>query len=179
MRIPEGNRTSTSALARFSAHPLCWVTMAVMLLALDVLTGPTIQFPIAYLLPVGLAAWHVRRYWAGSLAMSLPLGRFGIVWLIEASSAPLWAAVINLLIRVAVLLVLSEFVWRYRRAAREVKVLSGLLPICAYCRKIRDEKDQWQVLENYLPTHSEADLTHGICPNCARVHFPEAFNQQP
>ena len=53
------------------------------------------------------------------------------------------------------------------RQATELRVLRGLLPICASCKKIRDEHDRWESLETYLDTHSEAKLSHGICPECA------------
>jgi len=51
---------------------------------------------------------------------------------------------------------------------REVRLLSGLLPICAWCKRVRDERDQWQPLEAYIHDHSEANFTHGMCPDCAR-----------
>jgi DNA-binding response OmpR family regulator len=49
---------------------------------------------------------------------------------------------------------------------REVAQLSGLLPICSYCRRIRDAGDDWVALEAYVVRHTEADFTHGICPEC-------------
>ena len=51
--------------------------------------------------------------------------------------------------------------------------LSGLLPICAHCKKIRDDKGYWNRIENYIRDRSEAEFTHGICPECAERHFPE------
>ncbi|MCP3962173.1 MAG: hypothetical protein GY719_30390, partial [bacterium] len=48
----------------------------------------------------------------------------------------------------------------------EVKVLEGLLPICAGCKKIRDDEDQWNPLELYIDRHSEAYFSHGLCPDC-------------
>ena len=52
------------------------------------------------------------------------------------------------------------------RALAEVKQLHGILPICSYCRKIRDDSDYWQTVEQYLANHSEAKFSHGICPSC-------------
>jgi methyl-accepting chemotaxis protein len=49
-----------------------------------------------------------------------------------------------------------------------IKQLEGILPICMYCKKIRDDKDNWQMLEEYISDHSEAFFSHGICPNCAK-----------
>ncbi len=50
----------------------------------------------------------------------------------------------------------------------EVKVLSGLLPICGYCKKVRDDKHYWQSVEHYIITHTEAKFTHSVCPECER-----------
>lgn len=58
-------------------------------------------------------------------------------------------------------------------ALTHVKQLSGLLPICASCKMIRDDQGSWTQLERYISQHSEADFTHGICPNCAKVLYPE------
>ena len=53
---------------------------------------------------------------------------------------------------------------------REIKVLTGLLPICMFCKRIRDEREEWQKPEAYLSKHSEARFSHGLCPECAREH---------
>jgi len=56
-------------------------------------------------------------------------------------------------------------------ALENVRVLSGLLPICAGCKKIRDEQGNWNQIESYIATHSQAKFTHGMCPECARRYF--------
>lgn len=53
-----------------------------------------------------------------------------------------------------------------RDALSKVKLLSGLIPICAHCKKIRDDKGYWNQIESYIKDHSEASFTHGICPDC-------------
>jgi ligand-binding sensor domain-containing protein len=58
-------------------------------------------------------------------------------------------------------------------ALAQVKQLSGLLPICSCCKKIRDDHGYWNQLESYISDHSQADFTHGICPECAKEMFPE------
>lgn len=55
----------------------------------------------------------------------------------------------------------------------EVKILQGLLPICAWCKKIRDDEGLWTQVESYLGSHSEATFTHGLCPDCARKQMEE------
>lgn len=60
-----------------------------------------------------------------------------------------------------------------QEALAKVRTLSGLLPICAACRKIRDEQDSWQSLETYIRNHTEAEFSHGICPECRKRLYPE------
>jgi GAF domain-containing protein len=56
-----------------------------------------------------------------------------------------------------------------------IKLLSGMLPICAGCKKIRDEEGAWVGIEGYISKHSEAEFTHGICPDCAQRLYPDYF----
>jgi PAS domain S-box-containing protein len=56
-------------------------------------------------------------------------------------------------------------------ALAQVRTLRGLIPICAWCKKIRNDHGYWEQLELYLTSHSEADFTHGMCPDCAREHI--------
>lgn len=57
-------------------------------------------------------------------------------------------------------------------ALKEIKVLSGLLPICAACKKIRDDTGYWNQIESYINKHSEAEFSHSICPDCAKNLYP-------
>ena len=57
----------------------------------------------------------------------------------------------------------------------QVKTLSGLLPICSSCKKIRDDEGYWNELEVYIQEHSEAVFSHGLCPGCAKKLYPEIF----
>jgi len=63
---------------------------------------------------------------------------------------------------------------RVEEAIAQVKVLSGLLPICASCKKIRDDKGYWNQMEAYIHEHSEAQFSHGICPDCVEKLYPDA-----
>jgi len=57
---------------------------------------------------------------------------------------------------------------KLQKALNEVNQLRGLLPICASCKKIRDDKGYWNILETYIEKHSEASFSHGMCPDCAK-----------
>lgn len=61
------------------------------------------------------------------------------------------------------------------QALAEVKKLSGLLPICANCKKIRDSEDYWHQVEAYIAAHSEANFSHSICPDCLKTLYPEIY----
>jgi len=58
------------------------------------------------------------------------------------------------------------------KALKEIKTLSGLLPICASCKKIRDDKGYWNQMEGYIQQHSDAQFSHGMCPDCAKKMYP-------
>jgi DNA-binding NtrC family response regulator len=66
-----------------------------------------------------------------------------------------------------------------KQALAEVKTLNGLLPICASCKKIREDTGYWRQIEEYISRHSEAEFTHGICPECAKKLYPEYFKNYP
>jgi hypothetical protein len=55
----------------------------------------------------------------------------------------------------------------------ELMELRRIVPICAYCKKIRDDEDFWQSVENYFKVHLNLDFSHGVCPECAKRIFPE------
>jgi PleD family two-component response regulator len=67
---------------------------------------------------------------------------------------------------------LSQALINLQEALEKVKKLSGLLPICSYCKKIRDDKGYWNYLEAYISEHSEAEFSHSICEECKSKHFP-------
>jgi ABC-type multidrug transport system fused ATPase/permease subunit len=60
-----------------------------------------------------------------------------------------------------------------KNALQEVKTLSGLLPICSSCKKIRDDQGYWNQIESYIQTRSDAEFSHSICPDCAKKLYPD------
>ncbi len=63
-------------------------------------------------------------------------------------------------------------------ALDQVQALSGLLPICSSCKKIRDEENHWQPLEVYIRDRSEAEFTHSLCPDCAKKLYPDYYKPE-
>ena len=69
----------------------------------------------------------------------------------------------------------ERLVKELQEALANVKTLRGLLPICSSCKNVRDDQGYWSRIETYLSAHSEAEFSHGICPDCARRLYPEHF----
>jgi hypothetical protein len=89
--------------------------------------------------------------------------------------------IFSLAIITAVLAVIFLIIYAQLRKAtgiihcktEQIKVLSGLLPICSFCKKIRDEDGNWEMLEEYISFHSESEFSHSFCPECVAKHYPE------
>jgi hypothetical protein len=72
----------------------------------------------------------------------------------------------------------ERLILKLRDALSKVRTLSGMLPICASCKKIRNDKGYWEQIETYLRDRSEADFTHGICPDCAQRLYPKLHEKK-
>jgi hypothetical protein len=93
-------------------------------------------------------------------------GVFGLIALLIGTA--FFIKVTNPLLRT-----LYQTIADLQKALAEVKVLSGFLPICASCKKIRDDQGYWNDLEEYIRARSHAEFSHGICPECAQKLYPE------
>ena len=67
----------------------------------------------------------------------------------------------------------EKLVKELQKALSEVRTLKGIIPICASCKKIRDDKGYWEQIETYINKHSEAGFSHSICPECAKKIYPD------
>ena len=67
----------------------------------------------------------------------------------------------------------NQLIEKLQQALSHVKKLSGFLPICASCKKIRDDSGYWNQIETYIRDHSEAEFSHSLCPECSRKLYPE------
>ena len=154
----------------------------------DYLTGLEIVIFSFYLIPIRLAS--VRLGLAGGIIISMCAT---LVWgLSDYFAGQTYSnqlvIVWNLMVRLMSFLVVAWLSARnvalfaeeratsakLRKALSEIKLIEGLLPICASCKKIRDEKGQWNVLESYIQQHSAATFTHSMCPDCMKQWAKEA-----
>lgn len=72
----------------------------------------------------------------------------------------------------------ERLIGELREALENVKTLEGLIPICASCKKVRDDKGYWSQIEAYISRHSGAEFSHGLCPECARKLYPELRSRE-
>jgi len=66
----------------------------------------------------------------------------------------------------------NQLIVRLQHSLSEIKILKGILPICMYCKKIRDDKGDWKQLEAYIHEHSGAEFSHSLCKECAKKYYP-------
>lgn len=71
----------------------------------------------------------------------------------------------------------ETLIGQLRSALENIKTLRGLLPICAWCKKVRDDQGYWKGVEDYIEEHSEAMFTHGICPDCLKKNDPDLYDK--
>ena len=67
----------------------------------------------------------------------------------------------------------DQLILNLKKALDEIKTLRGIVPICAGCKKIRDDKGFWKHVETYVQEHSHAQFSHGICPDCQKELYPD------
>jgi PAS domain S-box-containing protein len=72
----------------------------------------------------------------------------------------------------------EKLIVELQNALAEIKTLRGILPICSYCKKIRDDGGYWNQVDAYIKKYTEAEFSHGICPKCAKKYFAELFEKE-
>ncbi len=152
-----------------------------LLLVLDALTGQFLMLDSLFVVPVSLAAWFCSARMGFILGVILPLGRAVIEASLEKSSPPSFIMA-NAAIRIVALVLIAYLactVRQKRELERKIVQLEGILPICCFCKRIRDEDQNWQQLEKYISAHSQANFTHSFCPKCAREHYGDLVGTTP
>lgn len=119
---------------------------------------------------------HIRFY-AGA-PLTTPDGfKLGTLCVIDQKPRQLddrqLQALLQLRTQAEALFTLRHTLHSLREALDEVKILSGVLPICSYCKNVKDEDGQWHKMEKYIRRRSEAEFSHGICGECAVEQFPD------
>lgn len=170
--------------------------LVIFTFVVDLQTPGGIAAAVAYMAAVFAVLWlgpHLRApltILVATICSALTgLGYFlsppgGVLWMVALNRGvallAIWLTAITGLRYAAAreqLLYLTRL--RERRAREEAKTLSGLLPICAHCKDIRDDEGYWRQLEEYITSHSEAHFSHGFCPKCQQEYYGEYLKETP
>ena len=173
-------------------HTQHWLLIAACLLFslavdwLDAATGEVYELFILYYVPVGIIAWRVGRMESILMSFFCAATWFQSDYLTHPHYSFFvgsWDTAMRLISFLALALTLSKVRSELLRekklndelaeAMSQIKQLSGILPMCSFCRKIRDDKNQWVPLESYISKHSDAQVSHGLCPECYNRHYGE------
>lgn len=170
------NPTGKKKLLAVAASLTLWVLLAL----LDFSVGLKVRFGPAYAIPVLLYTWYLGPA-PGVLSalVSTVLWHGMQVVVLQDQSITFyrnWDLLSGLLAFLGVALTTSwsrglyaretELNLELKRALEQVETLEGMLPICAWCRRVRDEEGLWEQIETYVSKHSDTTWTHGICPEC-------------
>jgi hypothetical protein len=168
-------------LAPASVSPLWWMIIAPLILAIDYVLGLPFEFTAVYIVPVTMAAWYSGRGAGIALAAGFPLSRYLLLSVLH--TRPTATVTQNTITCLAVFgflaLVFARFAQHERRLERQIRVLEGLLPICAICKSIRDARGQWTRLEAFIQERSDARFSHGLCPGCIASQYAEGAMRIP
>jgi K+-sensing histidine kinase KdpD len=145
------------------------VLLCLALAAVDWELIPLKVFPFVFIFPLMLAAWNGSLPFAFICAVGLSLTRLAHQFVFDERPYTV-DELADALVRFFVLLLLAALTGQLGRQARQlrhrVRLLEGILPICAWCKNIRDEHNNWVQLEGYITEHSEAHFSHSLCPEC-------------
>lgn len=144
---------------------------AILVAAADWATGPMIQFPILYVLPVMAAAWFGFPRLSMAIAIGLPSLRALVEQTLWPGTPPLPYTLLNTATHAGVLAALAGLTITAAAALRRVAALEDILPLCRVCKRIRSEHHRWEALEVYIARHMETSFTSGTCPDCLRRVF--------
>jgi len=170
----------------FKPHSiLVVIALSVVVLGfVDYVTGYEFGFFLFYFLPIVITAWKV-----GDTSSYLISILSSIVWFLSDISSHPYSSVLfafwNTIMLLLCFLIIAYSTFKIQFLLREkhgtsqlrlsqVKTLSGLIPICASCKKIRDDKGDWQRIEEYIEERTNAEFTHGLCPDCFDKLLQEA-----
>jgi hypothetical protein len=174
------------------SQKLPWIFLAVFITLilglLDWLSGYDLNFFVFYFFPIFIAAWFLGAIGAVIFALFCSVVWFAADVLTGHTQASAIHAVWNTMIRLIAFFSIGwsisslkqivdhekESAEKLRKSLSEIKLLQAFLPICAQCKKIRDEQGVWQQLESYISEHGNTQFSHSYCPECCKQALAEA-----
>ena len=165
------------------------LTMTVLMLDLVIPLGVAMGVP--YILVVLISLWSPKKNFTVTVAAICSILTIA-AFFYKPPVAEMWKVVFNRILALSAIWITAllglqrkiaedkreEAIREREKALDDIKILHGLIPICSSCKKIRDDKGYWSQLEVYIKNHSEADFSHGICPECAKRLYPELYGKE-
>jgi hypothetical protein len=172
------NVTFTSPITSIGPWSLLLITCFLMFLvfAFDALLPLGIAVPILYVAPLAcLTLWSSSK--DSHVVITAACICTGLIVTGFFLSPPRLRSlsIVNYAMTLGVMWVMTVLSVLRKKVEREVNLLRALLPICSYCKNIRNDKGSWQHIEAYIAAQNRVDLTYGMCPHCAAKEFPEVF----
>jgi hypothetical protein len=142
----------------------------------DLMLPRGVAVPMLYVIPILLAVHCQQQWFRVSVAVGCTVLTL-LGYMLTESAVPMWIAVSNRAMAVASIWVSAVLAWRHLQATEHISTLQDLLPMCASCKKIRDDKGYWSQVEQYIEAHTKTIFSHGICPECMLKWYPEFYPQ--
>jgi hypothetical protein len=164
---------------------VCGLLM-LFILGFDLAIPLGVAMGVFYVVPVLITLWAPRKSFTLAVAVFATILTVACFFY-KPPAGELWKVIFNRSISVFAIWVTAilglqrktavekqeEAVQEREKALEEVKILRGSLPICSYCKKIRNDSGAWTQMEAYIRDHSEAEFSHGLCPDCAKKVYQE------
>lgn len=157
--------------------PAVILILVLSIFLLDMSTSVGVALSILYIIPVYLASW-IRPPWiiivvaAGCTILTI------YSYFFSPSGGVREIAAVNHFLVVTALVSTAVLALRHNQLSEEIKTLRGFLRMCACCKKICNEKGEWELLEVYIGDHTEAAVTHAVCPSCKADYYEKLAAQK-
>jgi K+-sensing histidine kinase KdpD len=179
--MPEENKGGWMASHGTASVIVLWVGIVALTLgigSIDYVTGYEFNFFVFYFIPISITAWYLGMVPAVAMSLvSVTIWYVADFYARHRYSTYLFAIWNTIILLVSFLVIGWVIAWlrellnkerqvrqKLEKAISEVKVLEGILPICASCKKIRNDKGEWQQIEQYIRLRTNTEFTHGLCP---------------
>ena len=161
------------------------ITLLVVVFITDTMLPLGVAGGVPYIMAILISLWYEKKKFTIIIAMvatfltitgffSSPAG--GELWKVFTNRAlalfAIWTVTVLSLQRKKILEEKEEAVKHREEAVSDLKILQGYIPICSSCKKIRDEDGIWNQMEIYISNNSEAAFSHGVCPDCVEILYP-------
>jgi hypothetical protein len=183
-------RCDARGLASYGIAFSCSLVM-LMILFLDLCIPLGVAVGVLYVVPVLLSLWSGKKafpFLVALIASGLIIGVFFFqtpvreMWKVYCNRGlslfATWITAILCATRIKIVVEREKALRDREEALSNLKILKGLLPMCAACKKIRDDKGYWNEVADYISEHSEAEFTHGLCQECAERLYPQYFKKE-